>query len=55
MTREDIKKYLKENLRLDVVTTSEYCMPTADGEIYRDCHTLKLILDGEVIDEVYLS
>ena len=55
MTKEAIKEYLKENLRLGVVTTSEYCMPTEDGVMYKDCHTLKLVLDGEVIDEVFLS
>lgn len=48
--------YLKENLVLDVITKSEYTGGLdGSGQLYKDCHTLTLELEGEVIASVYLS
>jgi hypothetical protein len=47
-----VVEFLRENLRIEVETTREY---TGDmdggGSLYRDSHTIKLTLDGEVISE----
>lgn len=47
-----VVEYLRQNLRIDVETTSSY---TGDmdgsGSLYSSSHTIKLILDGEVISE----
>lgn len=55
MSEKDVLALLKKHLRLDVHTTSEYVGDLAGGDsLYKDCHVLRLMLDGEVIDEVYL-
>lgn len=51
---EAIIELLKDNLTIDVKTTSEYTGGYDSGSLYKDCHTLQLKLDGEVISEVYL-
>lgn len=58
MTEEqetELFKYLRDNLKLNLKPTSEY---TGDmdgsGQLYRDSHTIQLVLDGEVISEEYL-
>lgn len=47
-----VTDYLRENLRIEVETTSNY---TGDmdgsGNLYSNSHTIKLTLDGEVISE----
>lgn len=47
-----VTEYLRKNLRIDVETTSSY---TGDmdgsGSLYSSSHTIKLVLDGEVISE----
>lgn len=47
---------LKDNLTIDVKTTSEYT-GGMDGSnsLYKDSHTILLKLDGEVISEAYLD
>ena len=51
---EQIKEYLKDNLRLDVKTESVY-NGGMDGPMYNNYHCIHLILDDEVISEVTLS
>lgn len=47
--------YLRDNLKLNLKTTSEYTGGMAgSGQMYKDCHTIQLVLDGEVISEEYL-
>ena len=50
-------EYLSENLTIDVNTSSEYVGSLGDGQgiIYRDSHTLMVILENKVISTVYLS
>lgn len=54
MDGAELKEYLLKNLRLEVKTTSEYVGDMTDGPLYKDCHTLRLLIDGEVIDEISL-
>lgn len=50
-----IIEFLRENLHIDVDTTSEYTGEmSGTGEMYRQCHTIKLVLNGEVISEAGL-
>ena len=51
--REMVQQYIKDNLRLDVRTDSIY-NGGMDGPLYKDCHSIQLILDDEVISEVSL-
>lgn len=50
-------EYLKENLTLDVATNSEYIGSMGDGcgNLYRDSHTLTVMLEDEVIATAYLG
>ncbi len=48
-----IRQYIKDNLRLEVRTDSIY-NGGSDGTMYTDCHSIQLILDGEIISEVSL-
>jgi len=52
--REALIEFLRENLRIEVQTTSEYTGGMGDGPLYSDCHTVQLLLDGEVISEASL-
>ena len=52
---EQIKEYLKDNLRLDVKTDSVYNGGMNEGPMYNNYHSIQLILDDEVISEVTLS
>jgi hypothetical protein len=53
--REQILEMIAENLTINVKTTSEYTGGIdGSGMLYRDSHTLQLLLEGEVISEVYL-
>lgn len=48
--------YLRDNLKLNLKTTSEYIGGIdGSGRMYKDTHTIQLILEGEVISEEYLS
>ena len=49
-----IRQYIKNNLRLEVRTDYIYKGGTRDSPMYNDCHSIQLILDGEVISDVSL-
>lgn len=52
----ELKQFLRENLSINVETTSEYTGGMdGSGQLYKDYHTIQLILDGEVISEECLS
>lgn len=55
MERDELIEFLRNSLRIEVKTTSEY---TGDmdgcGSLYSDSHTVRLILDNEVISEASL-
>lgn len=51
---EQVKAYLRENLRIEVKTTSVYQGDMSDGPLYANAHTLKLVLGDEIISEVDL-
>lgn len=52
---EQIKQYLRDNLRLDSRTDSVYNGGFASGgTMYDQRHSVQLILDGEIISEVTL-
>lgn len=52
MERDELLALLRESLRIEVTTERHY---TGDmdgsGSLYIDSHTIRLILDGEVISE----
>lgn len=50
--KEQIIEFLKENLTLDVDTSSSYTGGMDGGPMYEDSKTLKLLIDGEVITEI---
>ena len=52
--QQQVMELLRDKLRIEVKTTSEYMGSMTDGPLYKDCHTLTLMLDGEVISEVSL-
>jgi len=53
--REAILQLIAETLTIDVVTRSEYIGDMdGSGSLYKDSHTLRVLLEGEVISEVYL-
>ena len=54
MTTDELKEYLRDNLRIEVKTTSEYTGHMDSGEMYRDRRTIELTLDGEIISEITL-
>lgn len=49
-----VLEYLAKNLRIEVKTTNEYMGSMTDGPLYKDFHTLQLLLDGDVISEIPL-
>ena len=52
---EMIDQYLRENLRIEINTTSEYNGGFATGgSMYSDCTSVQLILCDKVISESYL-
>lgn len=54
--RETVLQLIAETLTIDVVTTSEYTGGVdGSGCLYKDSHKLQILLEGEVISEVYLS
>ena len=46
--------YLKDNLKVNVKTTSVYTGGFDGNPLYEDSHTIQLILQDEVISEEYL-
>lgn len=60
MSEEQLKEFIlgviAEHLRIDLKTTSEYTGGMdGSGQMYQDSHTIRLMLDGEVISSEYLS
>lgn len=49
-----VTEYLRENLSIEVTTTSEYNGGMDGGPMYTNSHTVQLLLDGEVISEASL-
>jgi hypothetical protein len=54
MNREELIEFLKNNLTLDLKTSSEYTGGYNGELMYQDSKTLLLKLDGIIISEVYL-
>lgn len=53
MNKQELIEYLKENLSIEVITSSEYT-GAIDGPMYEDCKQVLLKLDSVVISEAYL-
>ena len=53
--REQILQLIREELTIDVTTDGIYTGGMDGGDLYRNVHTVKLILDGEVISSVWLN
>ena len=54
--REAILQLIADTLTIDVVTKSEYTGGIdGSGCLYKDSHKLQILLEGEVISELYLS
>ena len=53
--REQILQLIREELTIDVTTDGIYAGGMDGGDLYRNVHTVKLILDGEVISSVWLN
>lgn len=54
LSRADFIAWLRDSLRIEVETNSEYTGGLDGGPLYRDSHVVKLTLDGETISEAYL-
>ena len=55
MDKDELIEYLKYNLRINLQTTSEYTGGMdGSGQLYKDSHTIQLVLEGEVISEEYM-
>ena len=50
--RQQIIEFLKEELTLDVETTSNYAGGMDGGSMFEESITLKILIDGEVITEI---
>lgn len=55
MNRDELMDFLRANLRIKVETESRYTGGMDGGPAYEDCHTIQLLLDGEVISEEALG
>lgn len=44
-----IRQIIREELTFDAKTESVYTGGLDDGVLYRDCHTIEVIFDNEVI------
>lgn len=52
---KELFEYLRDNLKLNLKTTSQYTGGLdGSGQLYQDCHTIQLVLEGEVISEEYM-
>lgn len=49
-----LRGYIKENLRVNVKTSSEYTGGMDGGSLYSDSHTIQIMLEDEVISEDYI-
>ena len=52
--QQQVMELLRDSLRIEVKTTSEYTGGMNGGSLYTNCLTVQLLLDGEVISEVSL-
>lgn len=52
---EYLFNYLKNNLQINIKTTSEYTGGFDGRSLYEDSHRIQVILEGEVISEAYLN
>lgn len=52
---EYLFNYLKNNLQIDIKTTSEYTGGFDGRSLYEDSHRIQVILEGEVISEACLD
>jgi len=53
MEREDVIQLIKENLTLDVNSTSEYVGDMGEGgNMYEERHTIEILFDGQVISSI---
>ena len=53
MTKQELIDFLKQELRIDVKTNSQYIGDMHGGEsLYQDSHEISLILDDEVISSI---
>ena len=53
--REQILQLIREELTIDVSTESVYIDDRNNSNMYRNVHTVKLILGDEVISSVWLD
>ena len=53
--REQILQIIREELTIDVTTDSIYTGGMDGGDLYRDVHTVNLMLGDEVISSVSLG
>lgn len=53
--REAVLQLIADSLSVNVKTTSEYTGGMDGGDLYKNYHTLQILLEGEVISEVYLD
>jgi hypothetical protein len=53
--REQILQLIREELTIDVTTESTYTGGMDGGDLYRNVHTVKLILGNEIISSVWLD
>lgn len=52
MSEDEIIEIIRTRLSIDTKWTMEYMGDiNGSGELYRDCKTVRLLLDGEVISE----
>lgn len=49
-----LRGYIKENLRVNIKTSSNYTGGMDGGNLYEDSHTIQILLEDEVISEDYL-
>ena len=53
--REQILQIIREELTIDVTTDSNYSGGLDGGDLYRNVHTVKLMIGNEVISSVCLD
>jgi len=54
MDEDALMAFLRGHLSIEVKTSSEYCGGDGSGRMFRDAHTIVLLLDGESISEASL-
>ena len=54
MNKEELIKFLKENLSIEIETDSVYT-GGMDGPLYKDIYRINLLLENEVISSTWTS